>query len=124
MAGRYQRSAWLSRVSLNKCRRLSGGSVLVHQVRSQPPFRVLERYALAGGVVGELVSTDAPHPEVAARGVPEVVAGHGRPGPHRVRLGEADAGPRLRFEQIEQRRLLGVVRAGRIARRGSDALVA
>ena len=98
--------------------------LLVDQVRGEPALRLGERHALPGRVVGQLVATDPADPEVVAVRVPQVVAGDRGARPHRERLGQPDAGPRLRLEQVEQRRLLGVVRAGRIAGRRADALVA
>ena len=98
--------------------------LLVDQVRREPARRLIERDALSGRVVGQLVATDPADPEVVAVGVPQVVAGDRGARPHRERFGQPDAGPRLRLEQVEQRALLRVVGAGRVARRGPDALVA
>ena len=91
---------------------------------AEPPFRLGEGDALAGGVVLELVALDPADAEVVAGRVPEVVAGHRCAGQHRARLGQLDAGARLRVEELEQRPLLGVVGACRVAGGGPDALVA
>src|SRR3546814_9188854 len=53
----------------------------------------------------------------------EIPARHRRRGPHGEALGQRDAGLVGGIEQAEQRRLLGMVRAGRIARRWTDATV-
>ena len=76
------------------------------------------------GVVLELVAPDPPEAEVGRLRMPEVVAADRGARQHRERLGQADAGPRLGVEQLEERPLLGVVRAGRVAGRRPDALVA
>ena len=59
----------------------------------------------------------------ATRGCQKYQPLTGRAREHRVRLGQADPGARLRLEQLEQRALLGVVGAGRVAGRRADALV-
>src|SRR4029077_15042522 len=84
----------------------------------------LDRYALAVRVVVELVAPDPSEAEIRRLRVPEVVAADRRARPHRERLGQADPGPRCGVQELEERPLLGVVRAGRIAGRRPDALVA
>ena len=71
-------------------------------------------------VVGDLVAADPPDREVARLRVAEVEAAHARARRRRARLGETDPRP-LGVEQREQRLLLGVVGARRIAERRADA---
>src|SRR5262249_58849854 len=61
--------------------------------------------------------------EVSGRGVCEVEPADARRGQHREVLGEAHSG-RGGIEQREQRGLLAVVGAGRVAERRSDAAIA
>ncbi len=55
--------------------------------------------------------------------VPEVVPRDRRGREHREAFGKGDARARLRIEELEERLLLGVIRARGIARRGADALI-
>src|SRR5450759_4028000 len=96
---------------------------LVVQVGGEPARGFVHGPALATRVVLELVAADAADAEVVRLGAPEVEAGDRRRRQHRERLGEADPGARLGLEQREQRRLLGVFRAGRVAGGRSDALI-
>ena len=114
-----------------KAANASTSSSLAHAPGSSSTrFGASQRAASSSGdalprcVVGQLVATDPADPEVVAGGVPQVVAGDRGARPHRERLGQPDARPRLRLEQVEERPLLGVVGAGRVARGGPDALVA
>src|SRR3546814_11115600 len=70
-----------------------------------------------------LVAADPADAEIARIGMPEIVARHRGRRQHGEALGQDD--PRLRagVQKLEQRRLLGVVGTGGIARRRSDALI-
>ena len=94
------------------------------QVRRKPSFSLGDRDPLPRRVVLELVAIDAADAEVVAGRVPQVVPRYRRSGQHRARLGQLHAGACLRIEELEQCPLLGVIGAGRIAGRGTDALVA
>src|SRR3989454_5744395 len=87
----------------------------VAQVRGEPLLRLLRAPALPAGVVGDLVPVDAAHCEVAGVRVAEVPPRDRGPGPHRIALGQHDAGRALDIEQPPHRLLLGVVGAGGVA---------
>src|SRR5581483_5805578 len=95
----------------------------LRQVRAQPALDLADRLALAGGVVLELVVADPADGEVPGPRVGEVDAAHGGGGGHREALGQLDPEP-ARIEQVEELRLLAVVRAGRVPERRPDAAVA
>src|SRR3954451_24650402 len=90
-----------------------GGRVsrrLVGEVRAEPLLGLGDRYALAHGIVLDLVACDPPDGEVPRRRVAQVDAADACRGPHREALGERDADI-LCAEQLEQLRLLAVVGA-------------
>src|SRR5579859_1375028 len=99
------------------------GIGIVSETGRQPALGLLEGLALAARVVGGLVLADAPDAEVVRVRMREVPAAHRRRGPHREALGERDARALRRAQEVEQRALLGVVGAGRVAGRGPDAAV-
>src|SRR5262249_52089184 len=109
------------------CRRFGARSArpasslgLVGEVLAKPALGFRDRHPLPSGVVRDLVLADSADREVARLGVAEVEAAHARPRRRRARFRETDAGLG-RVEQAEQRALLGVVRARRVAERRPDA---
>src|SRR5262249_12360985 len=96
---------------------------LVGEVRPEPALGLRHGTALARGIRGDLVAVDPADGEVARLRVMQVDAGHGRRGRDGERLGEREA-VRLGAEQLEELRLLRVVRAGRVAEGRPDAAVA
>src|SRR5436190_1285084 len=76
-----------------------GGRRVVAEVGAEPALGFLERHALAGVVVDELVASQLADAEVARRRVPEVEAADAGPRPHRERLGQHDAGVPLDVEE-------------------------
>src|SRR3954454_22686850 len=94
---------------------------LVAAIRAEPALGLLERHALSGRIVLDLVAREPTHGEVPSERVREVDAADSRGLRHRVRLGQGGAGRPLGAEQVEELALLGVVRASRIAECGPDA---
>src|SRR5262245_45187444 len=92
---------------------IRAGSVLrvVAKVGAEPALSFGQRPALALGVVGDLVLGQPTDYEVLRLRVREIPAADSSTGPHRHRLGQLDAGPLLDVQQLEERRLLGVLRA-------------
>src|SRR5215510_16471044 len=86
---------------------------LVREIGAYPALRFGEGTALAGSVGLDLVAADPPDREVPRLRVVEVDPGYGSRGRDGERLGE-DKAVRLRAEEREQLRLLGVVGAGRV----------
>src|SRR5947209_11842254 len=101
------------------------GSVLrvVAEVGGQPALGFLQCPALALRVVGDLVLGHPSDHEVLRLRVREVPAADRGTGPHRHRLGQLDAGPRVDIHHLPERRLLGVLRAGRVAGGRADSHV-
>src|SRR5260221_6929276 len=95
---------------------------LVGEVRSQPALRALDRLSLALGVVRDLIFSDPSYREVPRLGIRKVQTADAGGRRHRGMFGQIDA-ERARVEQIEQRELLAVIRARRIAEGGPDAAV-
>ena len=93
----------------------------VIQHRRQPAFGLGDAPALARGVVLDLVALDLADAEIEAFGMAEIKPRHRRARPHRIALGQLDAGGVLGIEQREQRRLFGVVGLRGIARRRANA---
>src|SRR5712692_2520138 len=96
---------------------------LVGQIRSEPALRLGERDALAVGVVGNLVARDAADGEVARFRVVEIESADARARDRREGLGQLHPGA-VGGEQLEELRLLAVVRAGGVAEGRPDAAVA
>src|SRR5258705_1791179 len=103
--------------------RTEGTLALVVQVGGEPALHRRDVYALAPVVFLDLVELDLADAEVLGLRVPEIPAADGRRWQHREALGQGDARVGFRPEQVEQRALLGVVGAGRVARRWPDALI-
>ena len=93
----------------------------VVQHRRQPALGLDHAPALARGVILDLIALDLADAEIGALGVAEIEPRYRRARPHREALGQLHAGGVLRIEQVEQRRLLGVIGLRGIARRGADA---
>src|SRR3970040_333544 len=86
----------------------------VAQVRGQPALGLCDGPHLAPRVVLDLVARDPPDGEVARLRMAEEDAADGCRRRHGVRLGQSEA-DLLGAEQVEERPLLGVVRARRVA---------
>src|SRR4029450_6002500 len=82
---------------------------IVVEHRREPALRLLDAPAFARGVILHLVALHLADAEIVTFWVREVEAGDGRARPHRVALGELDAGLALCVEQAEDGALLGVV---------------
>src|SRR5438067_1264027 len=92
----------------------------VGEIRRQPPLDIVDRLALAAGVVRDLILPDATHREVARVRVGEIQTAHARGRRHRRTFGQLDA-KLARVEQIEQLELLAVIRACGIPERRTNA---
>ena len=101
--------------------RSGGGRVI--QPRAEPALGLGEGQAFALRVVGDLILAEFADGKVARLRVRKIEAAHTAAGPHRVALGELDAGLRFRVEQLPERALFRVVRARRVAGCGADAAV-
>src|SRR5690242_19320628 len=93
----------------------------IAEVRPEPALGLVDRDALAGGVVLHLVEPEPADGEVARERVSEVDAAHCGCRGHCERLGQRDTGRLLGAEQGEELALLGVVGAGGVAERRADA---
>src|SRR6202051_2528694 len=93
------------------------------EVWAEPAFGFLQGPALALRVVGDLVLAHPADHEVLRLRVREIPAADGSTGPHRHRLGQLDAGPLPDVHQLPERRLFGVLRAGRVAGGRADSHV-
>ncbi len=91
--------------------------------RRQPAFGFRDRHALARGIVLDLVALDLADAEIKTLRTAKIKPGDRRAGPHRKILGQLDACGVLGVEQLEQRRLLGVIRLRGIAGRWADTLI-
>ena len=100
------------------------GRVVVAQVRAHPLLDLLDRHALARGVVLHLVALHAADAEVAAVGMCEIQSADGGRRKHGAALGQRHANGCLGAEKVEQCPFLGVIRASRIPGRGADSPVA
>ena len=81
---------------------------------------LVERHALAGGVVLDLVAGQASDREVAGAGIGQIDAADRSRRRHRERLGQREPGV-VCAEQLEELPFLGVVRTRGIAEGGTDA---
>src|SRR5690606_31241906 len=79
--------------------------------------------SLAAGVVLHLLPVDLAETEVLGLRMGEIQARYGGARPHGKAFRELDAGAALRIQQPEQSVLLRVIGLGRIAGRGTNALV-
>src|SRR5262249_26721015 len=119
----YVTGARTSRSASGLCADLEVRAPLIPDVRPQPFLGLLDRHAAAAGVVLDLVAAYAGDAEILRLGMGEVVARHRRRGQHGEALGQRHAGVLAGIEQAEQLRLLAVIGAGGIARRGADAAI-
>src|SRR5580658_257810 len=94
---------------------------VIPQVGAQPAFDVTAWHSFAVGVALYLVAEDHVHGKVARLRVAEIPAAHRRRRVHGTALGQTDGSSRIQIEQLPDRPLGRVVRAGGIARRGTDA---
>ena len=73
--------------------------------------------------MAHLIAFDFANSEVRGPGIPEEIAADRGSREHGEALGQLDSSPLGGAEELEQGPLLGMVRAGRVARRRADALV-
>src|SRR5215204_3528532 len=96
---------------------------IVVEDRRQPSLRLLDRPALAPRVVLDLVALDLADTEIGAVGVTEIEPADRGARPHRKAFRQLHPDIVLAREQLEQRRLLGILGLRRIARRGTAAAI-
>ena len=95
---------------------------VVSQVGREPALHLAQACALAGCVVLGLLARDPPDGEVTRGRMAEVEAGDARARDHGEALRQLDSGF-LGTQELEERSLLGVIGAGRVAERGPDAAI-
>src|SRR5215469_7050762 len=96
---------------------------IVVQVWPQPSLDFVNAHPFAIGVVGNLIAIDLPQAEVTRFRMGKVKTTHARCGPHRKGLRDLNSCVGANIQQVPERTLLGVIRAGWITRRRSDTAV-
>src|SRR6476646_8804702 len=117
-SGPKRRAMWLQSASAGSDFLPRKGHIA--EVRPEPALGLLERHALAGGVVLHLVAGEPADGEVARERVREVDPADSGSRRHRERVRQRDAGRLLGPEQVEELSLLGVVRTRRITEGRTD----
>ena len=98
-----------------------GRFFIVTEACSKPALDSWQWHLLAARIVFGLVAADFPDCKVSRIRMRKIPATHGRRGSHCVGIRKRDPGSALHVQQAPQRRLLGVIGAGRIARSRANA---
>src|SRR6185437_7371414 len=96
---------------------------VIVEIGAKPALGLRDGEAFAGGVVLHLVAADLAQAEIARLRMREIEPADAGTGPHRERLRDLDTGRGLNIKQRPDSSLLGVIGAGRVARRRADAAI-